>query len=435
MVLWYNYQWKHKLALMQESVATMDMLTAWNGVKRQLFDSRTNLFYDYVTSHDREGRFLHLPNPQEVKADFPNPCGWGAGMEDCMLNAGSALDILWKLFPDPAFTAQVVKGIALCCEGHGRPGFVARGMTPPPEKHCYSNTSRDQLTLAVYGLWRVIHSHRDISPGVRSEAARLLELIACDCRKHVIPENRYNLLRLDGKPAVASTMWNCSAHEALRLPMVYLAAFEATGASRYLDWANEYLPRALEQTLSPDERESWWHLPIVQMQLSILLIAESAAVPEYRELLRRAMDQLVAFAEGKFLEALGKAEAFHGEWHVPNGNFRLQPMRLQHATISADRRNALFEGKPYFVPVFPEKFAVTRSLLHELGSFLTIFLAPGNRRLSEERLLRLDRIVSPIDFSRHCSDGGIKLLHALSFLPTEQQMRITRRLSLCSSNE
>ena len=291
------------------------------------------------------------------------------------------------------------------------------------------------MTLAVYGLWRVIHSYRDVSPELRAEAARLLELIAGDCRKYVVPENRYNLLRLDGKRAQVSTMWNCFAHEALRLPMVYLAAFEATGAGRYLDWANEYLPKALEQTLSPDGRENWWHLPIVQMQLSILLVAESAAVPEYGELLRRAMDQLVSFAERKFREVLRKAEAFHGDWHVPNGNFRLQPMRLQHATISADRRNALFEGKPYFIPVFPEKFAVTRSLLHELGSFLTIFLAPGTRRLPEEWLSRLDRIVSPIDFSRHCSDGGIKLLHALSFLPTEQQMRITRRHSLCSSSE
>ena len=30
-----------------------------------------------------------LPSPEEVAANFPNPCGWSTGMEDCMLNAGS----------------------------------------------------------------------------------------------------------------------------------------------------------------------------------------------------------------------------------------------------------------------------------------------------------------------------------------------------------
>ena len=274
----------------------MNTLTIWNGIKEQLFDSRVNLFYDYVTSHDREQRFAHLPCAQEIEVDFPNPCGCGTGMEDCMLNAGSVLDILCKLFPDPEFIAKIVKGIALCCEGHHRSGFVARGFSLPPESRCYSNTSRDQLTLAVYGLWRVIHSSKDISTELREEASRLIELIACDCRKHIIPETRYNLLRLDGKPALASEMWNCYDHEALRLPMVYIAAFEATGKGFYLDWAHEYLPVALEKTLSSKEQHFWWHLPITQMQLSILLIAESECVSEYMTMLSLAMEKLSAVA-------------------------------------------------------------------------------------------------------------------------------------------
>ena len=69
----------------------MDLFAAWKGIREQLFDPRTNLFYDYTTSHDRAQKFRYLPAPEEVAADFPNPCGWGTGMEDCMLNAGSAL--------------------------------------------------------------------------------------------------------------------------------------------------------------------------------------------------------------------------------------------------------------------------------------------------------------------------------------------------------
>ena len=148
----------------------MDLFAAWKGIREQLFDPRTNLFYDYTTSHDRAQKFRYLPAPEEVAADFPNPCGWGTGMEDCMLNAGSALDILCKLIPDPLVSARGVQGIALCCEGHHRPGFVARGMTPTDEPRCYSNTSRDQLTLAVYGLWRVLHSGGGPVTGTAREA-------------------------------------------------------------------------------------------------------------------------------------------------------------------------------------------------------------------------------------------------------------------------
>ena len=109
-------------------------------------------------------------------------------------------------------------------------------------------------------------------------------------------------------------------------------------------------------------------------------------------------------------------------------------MILHHASLSADQCNGLFEGKPYLVPLFPEEFDKTRTLLQKLGSYLTIILASGSRQVPGEWLSRLDRVVSSIDFSRHCSDGGIKLLHALAFLPTEQQLQITGRASICSDN-
>ena len=410
----------------------MDLFAAWKGIREQLFDPRTNLFYDYTTSHDRAQKFRYLPAPEEVAADFPNPCGWGTGMEDCMLNAGSALDILCKLIPDPLFSARVVQGIALCCEGHHRPGFVARGMTPTDEPRCYSNTSRDQLTLAVYGLWRVLHSGGDLSPALREKLIHLLELIAGDCRRSITPEHQYNLFRLDGKPALVSTLWNCAPHEIQRLPMIYLAAFEATGRRCYLDWALEYLPRAVEPCWSSQEEASWWHLPIVQMQLSLLLMIECGCVPQYERALRGGMDRLAEFAEPRFLEALREAELFDGDWYAPNRNFRRLPMVLHHASLSADQCNGLFEGKPYLVPLFPEEFGRPQTLLQKLGSYLTILLASGSRKIPGEWLSRLDRVVSSIDFSRHCSDGGIKLLHALAFLPMERQLQITGRASICS---
>lgn len=399
----------------------MDAKQIWQSLLDKLFLPETNLFYDYVTSNDPAVRFAHLPDPEEVRENFPNPCGWGTGMEDCMLNTGSALDVLWKLFPDPDFTGKVVAGIAGCCEVHGRPGFLARGITPVGEPCCYMNTSRDQLTLAVYGLWRVIHSHSGVSGKLRREVVRLLELIALDCRRRAVPENGFNLCRLDGRPGLVCNMWNCLDHEALRLPMIYLAAFEASGRGQYLDWAKEYLPEALEQTLSTAQQASWWHLPTVQMQLSILLIREGGCVPEFHGQLERALDQVAQFAFDQFLPALEDAEAFRGDWYAPNENWRTLPMKLQYGTISPDGRHGLYEGKAYLNPVYPESYAVPKELLHRLGSYLTAILAPGRLVLPEEWERRLFAFLERVDLTRCCSDGPLKLLHALCFLNPESK--------------
>lgn len=38
----------------------MDLFAAWKGIREQLFDPRTNLFYDYTTSHDRAQKFRYI---------------------------------------------------------------------------------------------------------------------------------------------------------------------------------------------------------------------------------------------------------------------------------------------------------------------------------------------------------------------------------------
>ena len=66
---------------------------AWEVVFRRFFCPETELFYDYVID-DQSNAWHHLPLPDDIKANVPNPCGWGTGMEDSALNGGSALDAL-----------------------------------------------------------------------------------------------------------------------------------------------------------------------------------------------------------------------------------------------------------------------------------------------------------------------------------------------------
>ena len=76
-----------------------------------------------------------------------------------MLNAGSVIDILrirkTVLGEENTGRAEkVVNGIHRCATVHGKDGFLVRGVTLDG-KSCYANSSRDQFTLAVFGLWRL----------------------------------------------------------------------------------------------------------------------------------------------------------------------------------------------------------------------------------------------------------------------------------------
>lgn len=205
----------------------------WHHIRNNLFSPETNLIYDCRTSPDPAQRFAFLPTPEEIAVDFPNPCGWSTGMEDCMLNAGSVLDTLAlereSGETDEVFAGRILDGIFRCTTVHGRPGFVARGLSPYDGRSCYSNSSRDQFSLAVYGVWRYWRAFRNAPAANREQARNILRSIAEFCEARVTPENNYDLGRLDGGRALVSKMWESAAHEALRLPMIYAAAFEATG--------------------------------------------------------------------------------------------------------------------------------------------------------------------------------------------------------------
>ena len=269
-----------------------DAAALWTILKKNLYCPETELFYDYRTSADPAERFALLPTAEEIGVDFPNPCGWGTGMEDCSLNGGLALELCRIYEPDCGFASQLVSGLERCAYIHGRTGFAARGVSVRAPLCCYSNTSRDQLTLAVYGVWRVIHSMAP-EPRLRKRCAALLAAYAVWCERVIVPENDFSFRRLDGRPALVSKMWECDAHEMLRLPMVYAAAFEATGDEHWRELACTLLEPGLEATLRGDGMELWWDLP---PEDTFQVLKRVYKIPEavYRENLKRYADILGA---------------------------------------------------------------------------------------------------------------------------------------------
>lgn len=208
---------------------------AWFLLTKRLFCEKTSLVYDSLSSLRPEKRFEHLPFPEEIVRHVPNPAGWGTGMEDCMLNAGSVLEIC--ILRARVELEQQPGNSGVCPSNPGWNGGVcnctwqagicrSRNFSPGWKVLLHQLLPR-QFTLFEYGLWRFFHCEF-AGEGERDRIRRLLTQVADYCEQVVRPENENNLLRLDGLPGMVSQMIGVAPHEEFRLPMFYLAAWDVS---------------------------------------------------------------------------------------------------------------------------------------------------------------------------------------------------------------
>jgi len=268
---------------------------AWQVTWQRFYLPKTKLFYDYLTSYDAGKELAHLPTADEVKRQDPNECGYGTGMEDCMISAGAMLSLIVDRY---AVTGEkslhesarkVFKGIQLATMAHGVPGFVARGVCAEDLKSIYPNSSRDQYTHVVHGLWLYLHSPL-CDAETKREIGTILAAIADRMTRNVIAKNNYDSLRSDGTRDARgiSRMWNVQGHEAARLPMIYAAAWDATGKQEYHDLWRKYVAEAVKQSLTVDHRQPTYAW--LQMQASLELLAFMERDPK----LKRTMHEIMA---------------------------------------------------------------------------------------------------------------------------------------------
>jgi hypothetical protein len=254
-----------------------NMMRAWDVVWERFYHPDTNLFYDYISSYEKGQELSHLPTANEVSRQYPNPCGYGTGMEDCMILGGlmlGAIVDMYEVKKEASLKEAISKvflGVKRCCTIHNVSGFVARGVCVEDGKSVYINSSRDQYTHCVHGLWKYYHS--PLSDDIKkSEIREILVAIAERMRKNVTPGNNYDSLRADGKqcPLGISRMWNVEAHEAARLPMIYAATWDMTGEKKYYDLYRSYIDDALEQSENILDSYNGWSC--LQMQCSFELL-------------------------------------------------------------------------------------------------------------------------------------------------------------------
>ena len=220
--------------------------SGWDFVMNKLYHPDTHMIYDYLTKETALESAEDYPTAEEIRLSAPNPCGWGTGMEDSTLNLSSMTEAIlarYTLTKDDALKPQ----LQMLFEGliknatAAEPGFVARSICVADGISVYMDSSKDQYTNWVYIAHRLLHSEL-ISLDQKNTLKEILVDIAKKQERDLNSEYKGYLCRLDGKPGIASEMDSetLEAHEILRMPMLYMAAYEASG-DEY--WYQKYCER------------------------------------------------------------------------------------------------------------------------------------------------------------------------------------------------
>jgi len=376
---------------------------AWERAWHHLYRPSTKLFYDYVTSRDPAHELDHLPTPDEVSRQEPNGCGWGTGMEDSVISGGLVLSMLCDRFAVTgdeslkATAAAVFGGLERNTLVHGVRGFVARSRCLADGVSVYNTSSRDQFTHFIHDGWRLYHSPL-ADDGIRERIkARFVE-VAEFVERTVTPENDWTMPRLDGSPSPVNVhkMWQVQPHEAARLPMIYLAAWQLSGDDHWLEECRRYVAQAAEESNRLRSRRYLCYA-LLQMQSSLeLILGIGCGDPAAEAKIRSAMELAADLSICNLVEAAGTAD--ETDFSVCYADWRTRP------------RREMWGG--YVIPLPKPEASQVMKVLREIGEAALIQLMIPGRRLGELHRRLVREILLKVDFSQVCSNGMLALLAA-----------------------
>lgn len=325
-----------KLAMMKA-----DIDAAFEYVRDKLFSEKTYLIYDHVI----KGREDELPTVDEISAEFPDPCGYSTGMEDGMINGGTMLDaclIKYELEDDADaadLARKLVKGMLNCASSAKSEGFLPRAVSIEDGKTHYPDSSRDQYTMCAFGLHRYLTSSL-CTAQEKEQIARVAEAIARRAERNVTSENGYDMLTDNGRPTLVTTMWGDSLanHEYMRLPMLYILAYESGGDSHWLEKYREIREKAYSGSLPMGE---YWALyTLQQMQASIRVCYDVETDEEWRRRYLFLMDRVADYTEG-IVDRVRRRMDSYDNYNAPQPSFRTIPPKPSERFIQLGYENAV----------------------------------------------------------------------------------------------
>lgn len=380
----------------------------WN----KLFCDKTNLFYDFRVSKEKDANISALPKPELIRAQVPNPCGYSTGMEDSSLNGGIMLDALiaaYEVIGDRKYAEQartVYSGLRLCAEAHGYPGYISRSVSPDDKKSVYLDSSRDQYTNWVYGALRYYNS--GIASDEHIESIRnAIVGIAEKHEREVTPENNYSILRPDGKPGRVLGMWgNIDAHEFLRMPMFYLAAYHVSGDDHWKKLYQSYRDEAIKGSFEIDCSKLWHAYCSLQMQYSVRLLYDLEDDPAYKNEYKRLMCTVADYYVPRIVsdcESLVSGRsgidlcASYGVWYKLQARF-----------------TGFIGGYAYYNPTHPKEASDAYYALRDIGNSAQVIALA--EKADENILSAIISVIEAIDVENHYTAGPIDMYGAYWYL-------------------
>ncbi len=336
------------------SVLEHQIQAGWDFVMNKLYHPGTHMIYDYLTKETAEASEEDYPTPEDIEASSPNPCGWGTGMEDSTLNISSMIDAMIARY-SLTKEAEIKDQLQLLYEGlikngtAAEPGFIARSVCASDGKSVYMDSSRDQYTNWTYAAHRLLHSEL-IDQKQKDVLREILVNIAKKLERDLNSEYKGYLCRLDGKPGIVSDMdtEKLGAHEILRMQMLYMAAYEASGDAywyqKYCERREELLVRAEASYTLPTiismARGRWgYNYLYYQAQYSMRLLYDVEKDEAYRERYLQLL-KISAVGTEEFVK-----KAYDNKHTLQDKQEYFTPWRQVLAYYSG-----LFHGKSYYVP-------------------------------------------------------------------------------------
>lgn len=272
---------------------------AWDYIVKNLYNSKTRLLYDHAVESEEE-----FASADECARSWPNACGYGTNMDDCMINGGTMLAACVSRYEhEPSdkladFTRSIAEGLLLCAEVAKDPGFIPRGITPRDCKSHYIDSSRDQYTMFVYGLHRYLNS--DICTSAhKKRISDALVAVARRAEKNVTAENGYDMLREDGGKTLNTVLWGpeLGNHEMCRLPMIYIAAYEASGDKHWLGLYRSLRTEAVIRSLPMSGYGQLYTMQ--QMQCSLRVCYELETDADFKARYEDIMTEVADYCNNK----------------------------------------------------------------------------------------------------------------------------------------
>lgn len=267
-------------------------------IMNNLFDEKTGMIYTFINPATMKPVF---PSVEEVWQSIPNTAGWQTPIEDCCLCGGTSLAaMLLRHQSNPcAETEQSVRnifrGLKTLASCGRRRGFIARGVLPDGKTH-YMDTSVDQYTHFLFGIWRYFKS-----PLCSVEDREFIKQKVSDiCLQ--LEEDDFYINTEAGSAATFGDIGALRYSRVERVLQVYAAGWKLTGNAHFEEIYNrlkeEQNGKRMEilATQFPPSGECLY--AILQTQMALRCLYEIEPDSKSRAIFREAMSRVASAAAG-----------------------------------------------------------------------------------------------------------------------------------------